>query len=137
MKPTILRPGVLIVTASLAALAAGCAPRARQHSVEIHSTTQAIDRGEPRGRQVELMVRDAASGGIGTSIVGKQCRVQFRRDALGMSSASGVGPTGNYRGMTSIAGTVEALNDRWIVLRQQEKQYIIPHGAVLLIDVQE
>ena len=129
----------LIGAALLAiAVSAGCAqPRRGAADVTVRSTTQAADRGEPRGRHVELMVRDATSSGIGSSLVGKQCRVQFRRDALGMSGAGGVGPTQDYRGMTSIAGEVEALNDQWIVVRQQGKRYVIPHGAVLLIDVQE
>jgi hypothetical protein len=126
------------VAAVLLTSAAGCARQhARETNVELHSTTQPIERGEPRGRHVELMVRDATSSGLSGLIVGKRCRVQFRRDAIGMSGATGVGPTQDYRGMTSIAGTVEAINDQWIIVREQNKRYVIPHGAILLIDVQE
>ena len=115
----------------------GCRARPRSSDVTVHTTTRPVDREQPRGRHVELMLRDTTTSRLTDSIIGKECRVQFRRDALGMSSNIGVAPTHDYRGLTSINGRVADLNDQWVVVQQQNKRYVIPHGAILLIDVQD
>ena len=119
------------------AMTPGCRADRRSTDVSVYTTTRPAGRDEPRARHVELMVRDSTTSGLGSSIIGKECRVQFRRDALGMSSATGVAPTQDYRGLTSINGRVVDLNDQWVVVQQQNKRYVIPHAAILLIDVQE
>jgi hypothetical protein len=129
----------IVLSVVAVGLTIGCA-QPKKHTVSMVTTTQPADRdggAAPHGQHVELMVRDATSSGLAGSIVGRPCRVQFRRDALGMSSATGVGPTDNYRGMTSITGTIETLNDQWVVVSNQGRRYVIPHDAILLIDVQE
>ena len=118
------------------AMATGCPARPRSSDVTVHTTTRPVDREQPRGRHVELMLRDATTSRLTDAIIGKECRVQFRRDALGMSSNTGVAPTQDYRGLTSINGRVVDLNDQWVVIQQQNKRYVVPHGAILLIDVQ-
>ncbi|MEO6434746.1 MAG: hypothetical protein ABIP55_03155 [Tepidisphaeraceae bacterium] len=118
-------------------IVAGCHAQPRNSSVTMHTTTQPADRDAPRARHVELRVRDTTTSGLAGSIIGKGCRVQFRRDALGMAGASGVAPTQDYRGITSVAGRIEDMNDQWIVITANGKRYVIPHGAILLIDVQD
>src|SRR6187551_2590559 len=61
---------------------------------------------EHAGRHVELTVRDPSAAGFSASIVGHECRVQFRRDALGLASNSAVSPTQDWAGRMSLDGKV-------------------------------
>ena len=126
----------IAVLAAVGAGAGGCKAQPRHSTVSMYSTTQPVH-DDRRGRHVELMVRDATTSGLAGTIVGRECRVQFRRDALGMSNASGVAPTDDFRGTTSVSGQVAELNDQWLVVQGQGKRYVIPHGAILLIEVQD
>ena len=127
---------ICVAAAAAGAGAGGCKAQPRHSTVSMYSTTQPVH-DDRRGRHVELMVRDATTSGLAGTIVGRECRVQFRRDALGMSNASGVAPTDDFRGTTSISGQVAELNDQWLVVQGQGKRYVIPHGAILLIEVQD
>ena len=124
------------IFAAAGAGAGGCKAQPRHSTVSMYSSTQPVH-DDRRGRHVELMVRDATTSGLAGTIVGRECRVQFRRDALGMSNATGVAPTEDFRGTTSISGQVAELNDQWLVVQQQGKRYVIPHGSILLIEVQD
>ena len=117
----------------------GCQPNPGPPTdVTMRTTTQPAPaaRREPAGRHVELMVRDASDTSLAGSLVGKDCRVQFRRDALGMAGNSPVGPTDNWQGRASLGGRVVELTDQWLVIAGEgDKRYVIPHAAILLIEV--
>ena len=70
------------------------------------------------------------------SLVGRFVRVQFRRDALGLSAtaplpadATGVGGRNTF-----VDGTLTDLSAEWVVLASGGKTYWIPQHAVLMIE---
>lgn len=68
--------------------------------------------------------------------IGQKCTVQFRRgDALGAGGELPVSPdTDNVNGSeVSVAGTLHAVSDDWIIVRWGDKEYCIPREAVLLV----
>jgi hypothetical protein len=123
----------LAISIAFAASLLGCRADQKQSHVMVHSTTQSIDH-EP-GQQVNLTVRDATASGMAQSLIGRDCRVQFRRDALGMAGASPVGPTQQWNGQTTLKGKIVELNDQWLILSVDSKRYCIPHASILLIEV--
>lgn len=81
--------------------------------------------------------RAFAAWGGGNSIVGANCTVQFRRDALGAATSAPVPPlTGGYNGSdTCVAGKVKILNADWLVVEQANQDIWIARSAVLLVQV--
>ena len=73
------------------------------------------------------------------SLVGRRCRVQFRRDALGMAVTAPLSPTSEGVGgrPAHIDGTVTAVSESWITLNRDGVSYNIPHAAILLIESRE
>ena len=76
----------------------------------------------------------AAFGGERTPPIGKDCIVQFRRDALGAAAALPVAPTtGSINGaQTAIGGKLLMVNSEWVLLNNGNDLWI-PTASVLLI----
>ena len=77
------------------------------------------------------------------SKVGKSCYVQFRRDALGASAPTGIGPNVHeYSGSpVYIAGTLKKVHSDWIVLTATDPlnssgkaEFMIPVHSILLLN---
>jgi hypothetical protein len=67
--------------------------------------------------------------------IGKNCNVQFRRDALGAAASLPVSPlTSSINGATtSVSGKLKAVSKDWIILERGNEEIWIPKGVVLLI----
>ena len=102
------------------------------------------DSGERGPNRIEVVVSDPRDGGgppaLG-QLVGRSVKVQFRRDALGLSATSnapvpitGQGPGGRA---VSINGTVRSATGGWIVLEREKVSYWIPQAAILLIETSD
>lgn len=78
----------------------------------------------------------AAFGGERTPPIGKDCVVQFRRDALGAAAALPVSPlTGSINGAeTTVSGKLAMVGSEWVVVtRNIGGDLWIPKTSVLLI----
>lgn len=140
----------MLAFSAVVLLAAGCQPNNRQGPGRVTMNSSATTRpssaggggpggaGGAPGQRVELMVRDANAAGMAGSVVGRNCRLQFRRDALGIASNAAIGPTQDWGGRMSIEGKVLDLTDQWIVIAAaQNKRYCVPLMSVLMVEVQE
>lgn len=99
------------------------------------------DSGDRAPARVEVVVSEPSSGGgppaLG-QLVGRSVKVQFRRDALGLSATSnapvpitGQGPGGRA---VSINGTLRAATGVWLVIEREKTSYWIPQASILLIE---
>lgn len=77
----------------------------------------------------------ATAADFGNPPLGKQCTIQFRRDALGAAASLPVSPlTGNINGAdTTISGTLKSTRGEWIVLDRGGQEIWVSKAAVLLI----
>ena len=84
------------------------------------------------------VVRNGSTS-LSQSLVGCDCRVQFRRDALGMAGAAPIGATQEWSGRVAVSGRVLELTDQWLVIQPPEtgRRFYIPVGSILLIDVKD
>lgn len=116
---------------ALATALAGCQPRpagpspapASAPALRVHSEMDGTS--NLAGRQSEL--------------IGRMCRVQFRRDALGLAGAAPLSPEADSSGGRPVflSGRVHGLDDRWLVLRTARGTVHIPVGMILLIELEE
>jgi hypothetical protein len=128
---------VLMALGSLvlvACLLAGC-----RVTREVHYRDEPVSSagGGPAGG---FTAGPALVGGAAPSqIVGRACRVNFRRDALGMAGQGPIEPgaTSFARKPMYLEGTVEQASDTWLVLRQAGSTLWIPTSAILSIDLVE
>jgi hypothetical protein len=76
----------------------------------------------------------AAAGSSGPS-AGKQCVIQFRRDALGAAASLPIAPmTGSINGAeTTISGVLKSSSGEWVVLDQAGKEIWVLKSVILLI----
>ena len=76
-----------------------------------------------------------ASTGANAPVVGANCTIQFRRDALGAASSGPVPPlTDNHNGAdTCLAGKLKSLNSEWVVIEHGTEDLWIARSVVLLI----
>jgi hypothetical protein len=67
--------------------------------------------------------------------LGKNCTVQFRRDALGAAATSPIPPlTGSFNGAeTAIGGKLKNVTSEWIVIERAGSELWIPKRSVLLL----
>jgi hypothetical protein len=63
---------------------------------------------------------------------GTTCKIYFRHDVAGPTSQS---YTAGIANNASVSGTVSALQDQWIILDSDHKQYQIPMNAIAMIEV--
>jgi hypothetical protein len=70
-----------------------------------------------------------------TPPVGKQCTIQFRRDALGTAASLPVPPlSDNINGAdTSISGTLKSTGGEWVVIDCHGLEVWVPKTTILLI----
>lgn len=83
-----------------------------------------------------MPVGEAAGSTVIGAKFGKQCTVQFRRDALGAASPCPVPPlTNSLNGAeTSVSGTLTRADDDWIVIdRGTNGELLIAKSSVLLL----
>jgi hypothetical protein len=73
---------------------------------------------------------------LSAGLAGKKCRVQFRRDALGLSAPGLLEPTATSSGgkTTSIVGVVEQVSDAWLVLRTNQQRYWVTVQQILMVE---
>ncbi len=124
-------PGLLLI-----ALIAGCAPDARRADVTMHRTTQPAS-PQQLERRVDLTVRDAGSAALADSLLGRDCRIRLRRDALGMAGTAPGAITGTWANQFTIEGRVVEMTDQWLVVSSAGKRYSIAQSAILLIEHDE
>ena len=125
-----------LATLLLASAAAGChaqatappAPPAAPRTAPADSSARAVD--------AAVHYVDTVDAGETDPPAGVACTVQFRRDALGMSGAAVMGPRANTPPSRSVrlAGTLERVTPRWLVLRAGDKTYWLARETVLLVE---
>jgi hypothetical protein len=102
------------------------------------TTRPVVAKGGPAGQRVEIAVRDTNAAGFASSLFGHTCRVQFRRDALGIAGNAAIPPTQDWGGRMSVEGKVVDVTDQWIVLAAEKgKRVCVPLIAVLVVEVQD
>ncbi len=105
------------------------------------------DLGDRELNRIEVVVTNPHGGddvdGAGKSplalLVGRSVKVQFRRDALGLSATSNApipltspGPGGRA---VSLIGIVRSASGGWLVIEREKYTYWVPQAAILLIEV--
>ncbi len=93
---------------------------------------------EQRGPSVEA--GGARSSASLDALVGRVCKVQFRRDALGQAAPAPVGPTAAGPGGRAVhlSGTIRSVGDGWLVLeRDSATSYWIAQSSILLIELSD
>jgi hypothetical protein len=116
---------------SMAAMTGGCQPKSSpgDDAPASHQTSR-----EPV-RRVEVISRSSA--GIAESVVGRKCRVQIRRDALGMAGNAPAVMAGRWANETSVDGTILELSDQWLIVQATGKRVVVPHASILIIELQD
>jgi hypothetical protein len=79
----------------------------------------------PRARAADGSAKASLQPGI-------TCKVYFRGDAAGQSVQSYVPTISNN---ASLSGRLTSLDDQWVVLAGDQKEYHVPRSAVLMIEV--
>jgi hypothetical protein len=100
------------------------------------SVAATTDQPQVEERTVTRTVNAAPADASLYSLVGRRCRVQFRRDALGMAVTAPLPPNSEGVGgrPAHLDGTVTAVSESWITLTREGVTYNIPHAAILLIE---
>jgi hypothetical protein len=126
VRNTILGAAVIIV-----AITGACQPKSSpaDDALTSHQTSR-----EPV-RRVEVISRSSA--GIADSIVGRKCRVQIRRDALGMAGNAPAVMAGRWANETSVEGTIVEMSDQWLIVQSSGKRVVVPHASILIIELQD
>ena len=80
----------------------------------------------------------ATVAGSSSPPVGKNCSIQFRRDALGAGASGPSSPmAGNINGAdVAISGTLKSTSSDWVVLETKGGEIWVPKAAILLIQFQ-
>lgn len=104
------------------------------------------DSGNPAPNRIEVVMTDPNGGGgaglspLGT-LVGRSVKVQFRRDALGLTATPNapipLTSPGQGGRAVSISGAVQSASGGWLVLEREASTYWIPQAAVLLIETSD
>src|SRR4051812_32123633 len=87
---------ILVITLLVGGALSVCGCRADRHDQQartamiVQATTQPSETsaapGQPPARRVEVTVHEPSGGAVTHTLVGHTCKVQFRRDALGMAT---------------------------------------------------
>ena len=77
----------------------------------------------------------AQAAGFSNPPNGRQCTVQFRRDALGAAANLPISPlTDGINGAdTTVAGILKHTSDEWVILDRGGKEIWIPKSVILLM----
>jgi hypothetical protein len=130
---------------SLAAgvFAAGCATPNSQNPM-VATFVAPVRQNEPSAMVVPPTTAPAGSDSslfginISKGLIGKKCRVQFRRDALGLSAPGLLEPTATSSAgkSTSLVGVVDQVSDVWLVIEVNRALYWIPVQQILMLEVE-
>ena len=122
----------------LAAACGGCQPK-DSGAAPTSAPSTFGDRGAAESREplrrVEVVSHQSAR--VAETLLGRRCRVQLRRDALGVAGATPVPLAGRWANESSVEGSVVDLSDQWLVVRGAERRIVIPHASILLIELQD
>src|SRR3954471_5350455 len=101
--------------------------RAGNDDSSSHDTAAAPSRAEPRSESTSA-----------SELIGKRCRVRFRRDVLGVAGQAFVEPAADSAAPGRplyVEGTVQSVTSDAVVLRNGNDQVIwIPLGNVLMVE---
>src|SRR5689334_7992141 len=96
---------------------------------------------EPRANADGVSSTDAErsiTGSLGSELIGKRCRVRFRRDVLGVAGQAYVAPSADTAVPGQplyVEGIVHSVSRNAVVLRGESDQLIwIPLGNVLMVE---
>ena len=142
------RLGVLLVAAVLCGCRADREQDAPAQTIVVRDAPRSADAreydsGERAPNRIEVVVADPRGGGVGGSgpsplsaLVGRNVRVQFRRDALGSAAPAPVPPTGQGPGgrSVSVTGVVRSATGGWLVLEHDKGSYYVSLASVLMIE---
>ena len=84
-----------------------------------------------------MEVISKSSAELASSVVGRKCRVQIRRDALGMAGNAPAVMSGRWATESSIDGTIVEMSDQWLVVQSIGKRVVVPHASILVIELQD
>jgi hypothetical protein len=124
-----------IVVGLLAAIAGGgCQPK--QVDGPASRPSAFADRADAREplRRVEVVSQQSAK--VAETLLGRKCRVQLRRDALGMAGNMPTQLTGRWANEATIEGSVLELSDQWLIVQATDRRVVIPHASILFIELQ-
>lgn len=111
----------------------GCQPK--NADIGGGSATSAHPASREPVRRVEVINRSAAQWA--ESVIGRKCRVQLRRDALGMAANVPDDLTSRWASGSTIEGTIVEVTDQWLVIQGKGKRIVVPHASILLIELQD
>jgi hypothetical protein len=103
-------------------------------------TRRARSDGAARTQPGEAPAAQSAEGlNVVRTYLDKPCRVQFRRDALGLAAPAPLSPTSERVGMNFavLGGTLERVTDAGVLLRTGDGPKWIPWPSILLIELQD
>jgi hypothetical protein len=66
---------------------------------------------------------------------GRECVIQFRRDALGAAANLPISPTANAinGAQTSVSGTMKGFREDWVVIDREGREIWVAKASILLI----
>ena len=132
------------------ALVAGCRADLERgeakHTVVVRDATSSMpdssgyDTGDRDPRRIDVVVSDPRGGGGSAALgalVGRNVRVQFRRDMLGVAAPAPIPPTGQGPGgrAVNVSGSVRSVPSGWLVLERDNRTVWVPLASILLIEV--
>lgn len=142
----------LAALALLAMTSAGCRNRGRVRPPDRRpsqgETAQLIPTPAPATQPVEQPATQAAAPAaprvqpLASSAqppTGRPCRVQFRRDALGLAAPMPLGLTtvSPASRVAQMDGTIDQVSDDWLVLRADGRLWWIPRDVILAVEFPE
>ncbi len=122
----------------------GCQPKDRETPFTATTTRPAGAGGSggagaayPPSREPLRRVEEISqpTSKLAESLVGRKCRVQLRRDALGMAGNMPTQLSGRWANESSVDGTVIELTDQWLVVQASDRRVVIPHASILLVEL--
>jgi len=123
---------------SILIIAAGCQPKNADapgaQPASLSSSSSSSSSREPL-RRVEVISRSSPE--LVSALVGRKCRVQIRRDALGMAGNAPAAMSGRWAQESSIEGTITEMTDQWLVVQGIGKRIVVPHASILVIELQD
>ena len=126
------RSAAMLLVLILAAAGAGCQPSARRVDVTMQPTTEPA---APAERHVRLLVREQTAAGLTQTLVGRKCRVQLRRDALGQGGNTPDTLNSRWAHQASLDGTIVEMTDAWLVLDASNGRVAIPQNSILIVEL--
>ena len=115
----------------------GCAPREQSDAFSVRPVERATTTESRAGdERVPLSVEVRSEIPSAAALIGKRCRVRFRRDALGVAGTAYVEPTADHVSGRPlfVEGILERITLDAVVLHNGEQVIWIPAGNVLIVE---